>query len=97
MSTVKTDGFPRVRAEKGFKEQAYKACKENSVTYAQAVRILMRKLIEGTIKIDTNEDHDFEQNAKVALESESSKKAFNDLGEYLKNNPDRKYTNIKQA
>ena len=95
MTTAKTDGFPRVRADKAFKEKAFKACEENNVTYAQAVRILMQKLIEGKIAIETNEDYDFEKSAKVALNSKSTKKALRKLADNF--SPDRVYSNVKKA
>ena len=78
--------LPKVRTDEVFKKKVYMACKSNSVTYSQAVRILMQNLIEGKIKIKVDEDYDFEQNAKIALESESTNAAF----EKLKKNFDSK-------
>ena len=90
----KTDGFPRVRANKKFKKQAYRACKANNVTYAQAVRILMHKLIEEQIKINIDDGYDFEQSAKIVLESESAKKI---IDSFMKSyDPNRTYPNAKK-
>lgn len=92
-----TTQLPKVRTDEAFKKKVYKACKRNRVTYSQAVRILMYNLIEGKIKIEADEDRDFVESAKMALESKGVKKALKKLEKFLAENPDRKYTNVKKA
>jgi len=91
-----TTELPRVRTDEKFKNKVFKTCETQGIKYAELVRTLLLHYTEGNIKIDF-EDYGFEKSAKIALESDEVKRSIKKLDKFLRENPNRKYHNVKKA